>query len=433
MTLPFAEETYTVSRLGAEVRDFVGQAFRGVWVMGEVRRPRANPRGHLYFELVEKGEADDIVGRLDAVVFRGDLVQVRRALRQAGQELDEGIAIRCRADLDFYPAGGRLQLVVRAIDPVFTLGLLARRRQQTLEALAAAGLLERNRALPLAELPLCVGLVTSHGSAAYHDFLATLRESGYGFRVLFAHAAVQGPGAERELVSALATLGGAGCDCVALVRGGGARSDLQVFDSRRLAEAVARLPRPVLTGLGHEIDQSIADRVAHSAFKTPTKVAEHLVALAAAAEQAVRRLQRDFGRVARRPLDGAGAALARAERAAAVAGGRLRAVDSRLAGLARRLREAGTRRLESARRAPPRVGQRLLDLARGRLREAAAQVRGLARLAAGLGPERTLRRGYSITRSGAGRLLRRPEDAPPGERLVTQLAGGVVRSRVEGG
>jgi len=433
MTLPFAEETYTVSRLGAEVRDFLGQAFRGVWVMGEVRRPRANPRGHLYFELVEQGEDDAILGRLDAVVFRGDLPQVRRALRQAGLELDEGVAIRCRADVDFYPQGGRLQLVVRAIDPVFTLGLLARRRRETLAALAAAGLLERNRSLPLAELPLCVGLVTSQGSAAFHDFLATLRESGYGFRVFFVHAAVQGPGAERELLAALAAVGDRGCDCVALVRGGGARSDLQVFDSRRLAEAVALLPLPVLTGLGHEIDESIVDRVAHTAFKTPTKVAEHLVGLVVAGEQAVERLRRDLGRAARRPLERAAAALAGAERGAALAETRLLAADTRVATLAERLQAAAPRRLERSRRAPMLIGQRLVDLARGRLREAGAQVRGLSRLAAGLRPERTLRRGYSITRTAAGRLLRGPEEVAPGERLATQLAGGVVRSRVEEG
>jgi exodeoxyribonuclease VII large subunit len=433
MTLPFVAETYTVSRLGEEVRDFLGEAFRGVWVQGEVRRPRANPLGHLYFELVEKGERDAIVGKLEAVVFRGDLPQVRRALRQAGRELDEGLAIRCRADVDFYPPGGRVQLVVRAVDPVFTLGLLARRRQETLLALAAAGLLERNRALPLVELPLRVGLVTSQGSAAYHDFLATLRESGYGFRVVFVHASVQGAAAERELVSALAAVRTAGCDCVVLVRGGGSRSDLQAFDSRRLAEAVALFSLPVLTGLGHEIDHSIVDQVAHGAFKTPTKVAEYLIARVATAEQAVVRLRRDLGRAARRPLERAAAAVARAERGAAVATLRLRGLGDRIARLAERLRQAAPRRLERSRRRPQQLGRRLVDLARGRLGAARAEVRGLARLAAGLGPERTLRRGYSITRSGAGRLVRRPEDVAPGDALLTQLAHGALRSRVEEG
>src|SRR4029078_7543944 len=114
-------------------------------------------------------------------------------------------------------------------------------------------------------------------SAAYHDFLSCLRESGYGFRVIFFHAAVQGKEAEREVVSALRALAGLDVDCAVLIRGGGSRTDLAAFDSRAIAEAVARAPLPVLTGLGHEIDQSISDLVAHTALKTPTKVAELLV------------------------------------------------------------------------------------------------------------------------------------------------------------
>ena len=166
------------------------------------------------------------------------------------------------------------------MDPAFTLGLLERRRRETLAALAAAGLLEKNRALSLCDLPLTIGLVTSHGSAAYHDFLSGLSESGYGFRVIFIHAAMQGRDAEREVASALASLAGIGIDCAVLIRGGGSRTDLAAFDSRRIAEAIAGAPFPVLTGLGHEIDRSIADMTAPTAFKTPTTVAEFLAACA---------------------------------------------------------------------------------------------------------------------------------------------------------
>ena len=117
----------------------------------------------------------------------------------------------------------------------FTLGLLEQRRRQTLGALAAAGLLDANRERPLPEIPLDVGLVTSKGSAAFHDFVASLAESGYGFRVLFVHAATQGHGAESQVAAALETLARLPLDTLVLIRGGGSRTDLAAFDSRRSA------------------------------------------------------------------------------------------------------------------------------------------------------------------------------------------------------
>ncbi|KAB2950622.1 MAG: exodeoxyribonuclease VII large subunit, partial [Thermoanaerobaculia bacterium] len=284
---PRAEVTWSVSELGRQVQELVREAFDSVWVAGEIARFRPSASGHQYFDLVEKGEGDRIVGTLQAVVWRGEWARLRPVLERAGERLADGLAVRCRVTLDFYPPGGRLQAQVREIDPTFTLGELERRRRETIAGLEASGLLAANRARALPELPLAIGLVSSQGSAAYHDFLATLAESGFGFRVLFVHAAVQGAEAEREVVSALELLGAAPVDAIALVRGGGSRTDLAAFDSRAVAEAVARSPKPVLTGLGHEIDVSVADLTAHRAFKTPTKVAEFLVARLAEGEIAV--------------------------------------------------------------------------------------------------------------------------------------------------
>jgi exodeoxyribonuclease VII large subunit len=365
----------------------------------------------------------------------------------------EGISIRCRGGVDFYGPSGRLQLVVREVDPLYTMGLLARRRQETLEALARAGLMERNKALVLSELPLSIALVTSHGSAAYHDFLATLAESGYGFRVLFVHAAVQGKDAERELVSALAALAGAAIDCCALIRGGGARTDLAVFDSRLVAEAVATAPFPVLTGLGHEIDQAIADLVAHTALKTPTKVAEFLIERVVRRDQALALLARDLRRVTLERLRRGREALGSAERGVALARTRLAAAETRLGELSRslgqtarlrlrtaagalglvagRLGGASPRLVERCRSGPELLARRLVAAGRSRLREAEAELRGIERLAHELAPHRTLERGFSITRTAAGRALRSPAETAPGEVLKTELAGGSLTSRVE--
>ena len=453
MALPFAEPTYSVSQLCGEVRDLLSEAFPGLWVAGEVQRFKPSSRGHVYFELVEKGERDEIVGKLDAVIWRGDFQKVQRLLAVAGQRLGDGLQVRVRGNLDFYGPSGRLQLCVREVDPVFTLGLLEQRRRETLAALAAAGLLERNRGLPFPELPLSIALVTSAGSAAYHDFVSGLVESGYGFRVLFVHAAVQGREAEREVVSALAALAGLPLDCVVVIRGGGSRTDLAAFDSRAIAEAIATAPFPVLTGLGHEIDQAIADLVAHTALKTPTKVAEFLVEQVARLELALDDVERALLREAREPLARAREALGRAERGVELARMRLAAVAARIdeqaralaragrAGLreaaregdvlAGRLAELAPRRLLEAGRERTRLGERVAGASRGRLRESEATLRGLERLCAQLGPERTLERGFSITRNAAGALVRDPAQVHPGELIETRVAGGTLTSRLE--
>ncbi|MGD2114514.1 MAG: exodeoxyribonuclease VII large subunit [Acidobacteriota bacterium] len=448
-----ADPTYSVSDLCEEIKGFLGTAFSSVWVVGEVQRVRQSRRGHLYFELVEKGAADDILGKIDCVLWRSDHQRVQRLLSRTDQRIDEGLQMRVRGGVDFYPPAGRLQLIVREVDPLFTMGLLAQRRQETLEALAKAGLMERNKALPLPELPLTLALVTSHGSAAYHDFLHGLQESGYGFRVLFVHASVQGRSAEAELVSALESLAGAPIDCAALIRGGGSKTDLAVFDSRPVAEAVATAPFPVLTGLGHEIDQSITDMVAHTALKTPTKVAELLVERAVRADQRLELAIRDLRREALERLRRGREALGSAERGVELARTRLTAAGARLQEVSRALARTGRMRLAAAgtaaeatarrlaevaprlvgrRRSEPRgLADRLVAAARGRLREARATVGGLERLTAELAPQRALERGFSITRNAAGRALRRPDDTAAGERITTRLAGGTVVSRVE--
>ncbi len=454
------EPTYTVSQLCGDIQSFVNEAFYSVWITGELQRVRASARGHLYFELVEKGQGDQIVGKLDGVIWRTDYQRVQRLLRQAGQRLTDGLEIRCRGNLDFWAPAGRLQLVVREVDATFTLGLLEQRRRQTLETLQQAGLLQRNRQLVLPPVPLCIGLVTSEGSAAYHDFLSGLEASGYGFRVLFAHAAVQGPGAERQLVKALQRLArveidsseSGRLDAVVVIRGGGARSDLAVFDSRAVAEAVARAPFPVVSGLGHEIDRSITDVVAHSAVKTPTQAAEFLIEQVASVEAVVDDLRRRLRREAAEPLRAARQRITAAEQGLRRAGVRVRAAAHRLSELARLLDRLGRRNLRDAERAcdrlrqrlrtetprylgrqrqrPRQAAERIAALGRAHVRRAQITVDGLTRLTEGLSPQRTLERGFSITRAADGTLLRSADQVQPGATLRTRLAHGELRSQL---
>ncbi len=453
MSLPLFEPTYSVSRLCGEVRDFLGEAFASVWVVGEAQRVRPSQRGHLYFELVEKGDRDEIVGKVEAVIWKNDLIRVRRLLGASGQQIGEGMQIRVRGGLDFYAPSGRMQLCVKDVDPAFTLGQLEQRRRETLAGLAAAGLMDLNGGLSVPDLPLDIALITSHGSAAYHDFLSGLQESGYNFRVIFVHASVQGKEAEREVVSALASLAGLPIGLAVLIRGGGSRSDLAVFDSRAIAEAVARAPFPVLAGLGHEIDQSIVDLVAHSSFKTPTKVAEFLVQQVADQEAMLDEMRRRLVREALEPLRAGRDALGRAERGVSLARMRLEAAGDRIEEHARalarlgrsalrqaerrqtevrtRLSELAPRRIERGDRERVRLGERIAGTARGALRETRARLQGIERLCVQLAPERTLERGFSLTRGPGGALLRDPAQVAAGDLVSTRVAGGTFTSRVE--
>jgi exodeoxyribonuclease VII large subunit len=431
---------------------FLGEAFPSVWVAGEMHRIRPSRGGHLYFELVEKGAHDDIVGRIEGVIFRRDLDRVGRLLRRSGQDLAEGREVRCRGAIDVFAAGGRLQLVVREVDPVFSLGMLERRRREIVADLRAAGLYDRNRALALPSLPLRIGLVTSAGSAAYHDFMSSLEESGFGFQVVLAATPVQGQGAEERVAAALGALRRAGIACAVIVRGGGARSDLQVFDSRRVAEAIARAPFPVVTGLGHETDQSIADLVAHTAVKTPTMAAELMVKRLQAAEGRVREVERALDRGARLPIarsrlraDGLAHRLRLATDRVAACSRKLEEVRRRTANGARAVLRGAERQTREARgrlvRAAPRALERRRPLADeltrriaarvvSRLRVESARVGALERLAAELRPERTLRRGFSITRAHDGALLRDAGQVVAGARIETELASGRLLSTV---
>jgi len=240
-----------------------------------------------------------------------------------------------------------------------------------------------------------------------------------------------------------------------LVRGGGAKSDLAAFDSRRIAESIARLEVPVLTGLGHEIDRSVADQVAHTALKTPTMVADFLVRRVEAADREVAALAQRLTRGAVLTLSRDSAAVGEAHervlRAAAVldrerarlleaarflagiGAQRLGRAGDRLARSASGLRAAAPRALERRRRMRRELAERLCRAGRAELRRVDERCAGLQRLLHQLAPERVLARGFSVTRTAAGALVTRPDQAPPGERLATRVAGGSIVSRVEVG
>ncbi|MDP8987814.1 MAG: exodeoxyribonuclease VII large subunit, partial [Actinomycetota bacterium] len=338
-TLFSTEHTFGVGELTASIQRAVARAFPAeVWVRGEINGLRsAGANGHLYFSLSERNSRRGPTSTLNVALFRQDRQRVERQLRDWPEfRLADGLEVRIRGRVQY--SYGRVSVVMSAVDPVHTLGRLAAARDRVLRTLAADGLLGTNAALPLPLVPLHVGLVTSAGSAACEDVLGELAASGAGFRVSVADARVQGTEAEASLLRALTAVAGLRPDVVLLVRGGGSRTDLSTFDGERLARAIAAMPVPVLTGIGHEIDTSVADEVAHTSCKTPTACAAELVERVLAA---LRRAEAAWASVADRStasLAGADHELRRrADLVAGRASGALGGASGRLQGQAGRL------------------------------------------------------------------------------------------------
>jgi exodeoxyribonuclease VII large subunit len=407
-----AEPTLRVSELTDAVSTALAVCFPDeVWVQGEISSLRRASSGHVYFELIEPGPPGaPAVAKVAVALFATDKAVVNAILKRVGGvRMTDGLEIRLRGRVAFYGPQGQLQVKMTSIDPAYTLGRLASEREQVLAVLAQDGLLERNAGVPLAPRPWRVGLVTSADSAAEADFVHELDSSGLGFQVLVADARVQGRDAPRSVTAALARLVRARVDVVAVVRGGGARTDLAAFDDLDLARAIATCPVPVLTGIGHEIDTSVADQVAHLAHKTPTACAAHLVGRA---RQFHLRVDETFARVAREVtviVDQEQARVHHHATAASRAGARAVA-DAR-------------HRLDERRRRLGRAAPAVAATAGLRLEAVAART-------AAVDPARTLARGWSITRTGDGRLVRHRDDVTTGDILITTLVGGTTRSRV---
>ena len=449
--------TYTVAQLTAGIRQALSDAFGGeLWVEGEVRNLSRARSGHMYFDLVEPdpdGAHRQPEASVSVALFKFNRTRVEETLRRLGDmALEDGIKIRIQGELDFWPPRGTLRLRMTGIDPKFTLGDLEAQRLRVLEALRDEGLLTRNQAVPFPVAPLRIGLVTSKGSAAHHDFGNELEVSGLAWEVVLADTPVQGVDAPDAIAAAIRAVGHAGVDVMAVVRGGGARTDLLAFDSEIVARAIASAPVPVVTGIGHEIDRTIADEVAHEAQKTPTAAAAFIVAAARAHLEAA---EGAWAAIAGRAARSLGAAHQQVTMVSQVTA---RAVESRLhradrrlqhhAGQIRELAEVRTR--QEARRVDGwaavlghRAGAVVVD-GRRRLEQTQSVLTGRAlrapRAANGeltnlegrlglLDPRAIMARGWSITRHG-GRVVRDPASLAVGDELVTTLAEGELYSTV---
>lgn len=439
-----AAPTWSVGELHEAVGSVLRQVFGDeVWVEGELCNLKRSAAGHVYFDLADHRETDAAPGgrrasgraMLAVTLFAGERHTVNRLLRESGGavRMTDGVRIRISGRLDTYALRSTLQLRMTGIDPGYTLGVLGLERDRVLAAIAAEGLLERNAAQVLAAPPMRVGLVTSVGSAAHADALDELERSGFGLRVSVFDARTQGAEAERSLRGAVQAACAEPLDVILVVRGGGARTDLAAFDTEGVARAIAGATVPVWTGIGHEIDTSVADAVAHRSHKTPTAAAAAVVAEVRAAAVRLHDLTAQLDAASRGRLVRAGAQLDRlAGRSGGAAARHLDRDRRQLDGLVERIRHHAPRTVSHRRDQLESLAARLVPAARREWVRSAESVESLGTRAAVHDPARALARGWTITRRQDGELVRDPSGVAEGEQLATTTAGGTVLSVVGG-
>ena len=425
-----SDTTYGVVELTSAINDSLRDRFgSGVWVVAEISG--LVDRGpHTYFTLVEEGADGKAV--LNVQLFANVKRMITPVLRQSRLELADGTRVRVFGTLDVYPPTGRLGLKLSDIDPQFTIGDIGAAREALLARLLAEDLIEANRRLPLPVAPMRLGLVTSVGSAAWHDFCNELERSGFGFEVSAIDARVQGDEAEEMVAAAIRALGRRDVDLIVVIRGGGSRNDLAAFDAEGIARAIATSPIPVFTGIGHEIDRSVADEVAGRAWKTPTACAGAIVDMVGEFVSRTESTWVDILRISGSRLDGAGVGLmSTAQRVARQTHVAVSRSDERLAGRAHRVSTV-RRRLDAESIRSDRAAQRLVRSAGVAALTADRHLDDLERRRELLDPTRLLQRGWSISMGPDGRVVRSTADVGSGSTLRTRLADGVVVSTVDG-
>jgi exodeoxyribonuclease VII large subunit len=271
--------TMKLSDLQEEIREVLQSSFdRPRWISCEIMDITQNYSGHCYLDLIEKDEkSDKVLARARATIWASSYRMLKPYFETStGYELTSGIKILVLARVEFHPVYG-LSLNIQDIDPTYTLGDVERKKREIIQRLEKDGVLEMNKEIPLPIVPQKIAVVSSMTAAGYEDFMDQLRGNPYGYQFytrLFP-AVMQGENAEQSIIGSLEKIFEyeSHFDAVVIIRGGGSKSDLACFDSYDLAYHVSQFPLPVITGIGHEQDDTITDLVAHTRLKTPTAVA----------------------------------------------------------------------------------------------------------------------------------------------------------------
>lgn len=386
------ENPLTLYSLNNLVHEVVSQALPArYWVTGELSEVREAANGHCYIELIQREEATgELVAKARGTIWARIYSLLRPYfLEQTGHLFAQGLKVLLQVSVNFHELYG-YTLDVCDIEPAYTVGDMARKRQLVIKQLADEGVIGLNKELRFPLLPQRIAVISSSTAAGYGDFCDQLHNNAYGFvfyTKLFP-SPMQGNGVEQGIIDALDCIAQDAdfWDVVVIIRGGGATSELSCFDTYELANNCAQFPLPIITGIGHRRDESVLDIVAHTSVKTPTAAAELLVH----------------------------AALAQAQWLAELQNGVVSAVRNRVEGEKHRLQSL-VQRIPVATALFMQGLHHKLDLCQKYIDASS--------------PERILALGYSITRVN-GRAVRSIEEVASGDEIVTTVAGGEFISKV---
>jgi len=406
------DKRYSLLELNRMVRESIEcEMPEEYWVEAELSECRET-RGHCYMELIQKEELSATpVAKAQAKCWANKWLTIRPYFeRITGQQLHAGMKVLLQVYPQFHEAYG-FSWIVNDIDPTYTIGDMARKRQEIIKKLKDEGVFDLQKELHLPMFCQRIAVISSQTAAGYGDFCNQLADNPYGFKFetqLFP-ATMQGEGVENSIINALERIYDTDYDCVVIIRGGGATSDMSGFDTLALAENVANFPIPIITGIGHERDESILDMVSHTRVKTPTAAAAFLIEHLKEVLDVIDSSQDRITRYAQQKLTTLNSQLAIVSESIP----RLFSLvktrqESKLDIFEQRMRTSIDRRLTSE--------SHKLELISEKLKA--------------LDPTLLLARGYSITMHN-GHAVRDASTLPPGTEIETRLAKGTVRSIVK--
>ncbi len=427
-------ETLSLYELNKRVRCSLEKALPDkYWVQAELSEVRINNSGHCYVELVQKAsQGNDLLAKARGTIWKNRFGMLKHNFEKStGQPFVAGIKVLVLVSVNFHELYG-LSLYIEEIDPTYTLGDLARRRQEILKQLEKEGILTLNKELEMPALPRRIAVISSSTAAGYGDFCDQLQRNsrGFYFCVTLFPALMQGERLEKSILAALDAIHTRreDFDVVVIIRGGGSTSELSDFDTYLLAAACAQFPLPILTGIGHERDETVIDRVAHTRVKTPTAAAEFLIGCMEEAANRLESLAHQLQTLASSFLKEEHRRLEMLTlRLQTHASSFLKEEHHRLESSKQNLSAVAFKRLSSARLLLNGYDKDLWATSRACLKQRQHQLELLGQRLTDLSPEKQFARGYSLTLS-AGKVVKDASLLKEGDQLVTRLYHGEVSS-----
>ena len=432
------EKRLSLLELNSLVRELIEMEMPNeYWVEAELSECRES-RGHCYMELIQRDERSATpVARASAKCWASKWMLVRAHFeRTTGQQLRAGMKVLLSVYAQFHEAYG-FSWIVTDIDPNYTLGDQARRRQEIIRQLKDEGVFDLQRELHLPMFCLNIAVISSQTAAGYGDFAAQLADAPFAFRTQLFAATMQGEGVEQSIIAALERIYNAQCtmhnaqfDCVVIIRGGGATSDMSGFDTLALAENVANFPIPIITGIGHDRDESILDMVSHQRVKTPTAAAAFLIDHAQTVLDSLNDAQNRISRHALQRMLTLNAQLTALNTQIANVFSVVKTrQDARLNQMYSRIAHRAQQRLVTRQSSLTALSDRIPMLLDRRLQAEKHRLELLTEKVKTLDPALLLKRGYSITMKD-GHAVRDPKDLRPGDQIETRLEKGTFKSTV---